>query len=62
MTIDAVTGQLLWNLPTENKGRHRVVIVAKDSDNALAEQDFELEGKTPGQPDPPDAVTPPLPQ
>ena len=62
MTIDAATGQLLWKLTPESKGRHRVVIVAKDSDNTLGEQDFELEGKTPAQSDatPPTEGTPPV--
>ena len=66
MTIDAATGQLLWKLTAESQGRHRVVIVAKDSEDALAEQDFELEGKTPVQPEaiaptdgPPPAAPPP---
>jgi hypothetical protein len=62
MTIDAATGQLLWKLTLESTGKHRVVIVAKDSDNALSEQDFELEGKTPAQSDatPPTDGTPPV--
>jgi hypothetical protein len=67
MTLDAATGKLLWKLTRESKGRHRVVIVAKDSDNAVAEQDFELEGKAPVQPEavpltdgtPPAAAPPP---
>jgi Putative Ig domain len=62
MSIDTVTGKLLWKLTPESKGRHRVVIVAKDSDNALAEQDFELDAQTPAQPDgtPPTDGTPPV--
>ena len=47
MTIEAASGKLVWKLTPESKGKHHVVIVAKDNDNALTEQDFELEGQDP---------------
>ena len=50
MSIDPSTGKLVWKLTMESKGKHRVVIIAKDTDNAFAEQDFVLEGQTPGSP------------
>ena len=50
MTIDSATGKLVWKLTMESKGKHRVVIVAKDSDNAFVEQDFVIEGQTPTTP------------
>jgi hypothetical protein len=52
MTIDSATGKLAWKLTVESKGKHRVVIVAKDSDNAIGEQDFVIEGQTPTAPPP----------
>ena len=59
MSIDAATGQLVWKLTMESKGKHRVVIVAKDPDNVFAEQDFMLEGQTPTTPPVAPAVHPP---
>jgi len=47
MIIDAATGKLVWKLTPESKGKHRVLILAKDNDKATAQQDFELEGQTP---------------
>jgi putative Ig domain-containing protein len=49
MTIEAATGKLVWRLTPESKGKHHVVIVAKDNENAHTEQDFELEGQTTAQ-------------
>jgi hypothetical protein len=46
MTIDTMTGKLIWTLTQASTGRHRVVIIAKDKENALIEQSFELEGQT----------------
>ena len=62
MTIDTVTGKLLWKLTAESNGRHRVVIVASDSDNALGEQDFELDGHSPVPSDGTPPLASPLPQ
>ena len=49
MTIEAATGKLVWRLTPESKGKHHVVIVAKDNENAHTEQDFDLEGQTAAQ-------------
>ncbi len=49
MTIEAATGKLIWKLTPESKGKHRVVIVAKDNDKAEAQQEFELDGQLPQQ-------------
>ena len=61
MTIEAATGKLVWPLTSESKGKHRVVIVAKDSENAVTQQDFELEGQTPAQLEAQTPTTPPVP-
>ncbi len=50
MSIEPVTGKVVWKLTMDSKGKHRVVIVAKDPDNASTEQDFVLEGETPTAP------------
>ncbi len=50
MSIDSATGKLVWKLTMESKGKHRVVISAKDPDNVFGEQDFMLEGQTPTTP------------
>lgn len=47
MTIDATTGKLTWKLTPESKGKHTVIIIAKDSENASTQQDFEIEGLRP---------------
>jgi hypothetical protein len=44
MTLDAATGSLIWKITSESKGKHHVVILAKDNDNGVAPQEFELEG------------------
>ena len=65
MTIEAATGKVVWRLTPESKGKHHVVIVAKDNENARTEQDFELEGQTPAQLEaqtPATLPVPPLPQ
>jgi len=43
MTIDAATGKVTWKLTVENKGKHRVVIAAKDNDKGVTQQEFELD-------------------
>ena len=60
MSIDSTTGKLMWKLTMESKGKHRVVIVAKDADNAFSEQDFVLEAQTPPTPPVAPAVPAPL--
>jgi hypothetical protein len=47
MTIDATTAKLTWKLTPESTGKHTVIIIAKDSDNASTQQDFEIEGLRP---------------
>ena len=42
MTIDKVTGKITWKLTAENAGKHHVVIAAKDNDNAVTQQEFDL--------------------
>jgi len=43
MTIDAATGKITWKVTVENAGKHRVVIAAKDNDNGVTQQDFDLD-------------------
>ena len=62
MSIDSATGKLVWKLTMESKGQHRVVIVAKDADNAFGEQDFVLEGQIPTIPPAAPALPPSAPQ
>ena len=60
MTIEAATGKLVWRLTPESKGKHHVVIVAKDNENALTEQEFDLEGQTAAQLEAQTPATPPV--
>lgn len=43
MTIDATTGKLTWKVTVQNAGKHHVVIAAKDNDNGVTQQDFDLD-------------------
>jgi hypothetical protein len=43
MTVDAATGKVFWKLTKENVGKHHVILVAKDPDNALTQQEFDLD-------------------
>lgn len=45
MTLDLPSGKVVWKLTPESKGKHRVVIVAKDNDKGVTEQEFELDGQ-----------------
>src|SRR3989441_415921 len=47
MTLDPVTKQLAWKLTPENLGKHRVVLAAKDNENAVTQQEFELDAQPP---------------
>jgi hypothetical protein len=47
MTLDPATKQLVWKLTPENLGRHRVVLAAKDTENAVTQQEFELDAQPP---------------
>lgn len=42
MTIEAATGKLTWKVTMQNGGKHHVVIAAKDNDNGVTQQDFDL--------------------
>ena len=42
MTIDAATGKVTWKVTVQNAGKHQVVIAAKDNDNGVTQQEFEL--------------------
>lgn len=43
MTVDAATGKVVWKLTTENVGKHHVVLAAKDPDNGVNQQEFDLD-------------------
>jgi Putative Ig domain len=42
MTIEAHTGRIQWQIAPEQKGSHRIKIVAKDSKGGFSTQQFEL--------------------
>jgi len=50
MTINGQTGQITWAPSPENKGTHRVRIVAKDTKGGFASQEFELSLSGPASP------------
>ena len=43
MTIDATTGKITWKVTMKNGGRHKVLIAAKDRENAVTLQEFDLD-------------------
>ena len=47
MTLDAATKQIVWKLTPQSVGKHRIVIVAKDNDNAVTQQEFDLDAQLP---------------
>ncbi|HZC67581.1 MAG TPA: hypothetical protein VE201_03085 [Nitrospirales bacterium] len=47
MTLDPATKQLVWKLTPENLGKHHVVLVAKDNDNGVTQQEFDLDAQPP---------------
>jgi len=49
MTLNPVTKQLSWKLTPENLGKHRVVLAAKDNENAVTQQEFQLDAQPPAQ-------------
>ncbi|MEP6600468.1 MAG: putative Ig domain-containing protein [Nitrospirota bacterium] len=59
MAIEAATGKLIWRLTSESKGKHHVVIVAKDNENGHTEQEFDLDGQTAAQLEAQTPTTPP---
>ena len=55
MSIDSTNGLVSWKLTPESKGKHHVVILAKDNDDGVTKQEFDLETEypTPSPPPPP---------
>lgn len=49
MTLDAATKQIVWKLTPQSVGKHHIVIVAKDNDNAVTQQEFDLDAQLPPQ-------------
>jgi hypothetical protein len=47
MALDPATKQLVWKLTPENLGKHRVVLAAKDNENAVTQQEFDLDAQPP---------------
>ena len=43
MTIDKATGKIAWKVTMQNAGKHKVVIAAKDNDNGITQQEFDLD-------------------
>jgi hypothetical protein len=50
MAIDKETGQLVWQIPPEQLGSHRVRIVAEDGQGGKAFQEFDVILPAPGKP------------
>ena len=49
MTLDAATRQIVWKLTPQSVGKHHIVIAAKDTDNAVTQQEFDLDAQLPPQ-------------
>ena len=49
MTLDAATKKIVWKLTPESVGKHHIVLVAKDNDNGVTQQDFDLDAQLPPQ-------------
>ena len=47
MTLDPATKQLIWKLTPENLGKYHVVLVAKDNDDGVTQQEFDLDAQPP---------------
>ena len=43
MMIDASTGKITWKVTLASGGKHHVVIAAKDNDNGVTQQEFDLD-------------------
>jgi hypothetical protein len=50
MVIDKETGQLVWQIPPEQHGSHRVRIIAEDGQGGKASQEFDFALPAPGKP------------
>lgn len=51
MVIDKETGYLVWQIPPDQHGNHRVRIVAEDGQGGKAFQEFDFPLPAPGKPD-----------
>ena len=47
MTLDPKTRQIVWKLTPQSAGTHHIVIAAKDSDNEVTQQEFDLDAQRP---------------
>jgi hypothetical protein len=56
MVIDKETGQLVWQIPLEQHGSHRVRIIAEDGQGGKAFQEFDFAIPVPGKPAKPDGA------
>jgi hypothetical protein len=56
MVIDKETGQLVWKIPPEQLGSHRVRIVAEDGQGGKAFQEFDFILPAPGKPAKPEGA------
>jgi hypothetical protein len=56
MVIDKETGQLVWQIPPEQHGSHRVRIVAEDGQGGKAFQEFDFTLPAPGKPAKPEGA------
>ncbi|MDO8547515.1 MAG: hypothetical protein Q7R68_09170 [Nitrospirales bacterium] len=52
MTLDPKTRQIVWKLTPQSAGKHHIVIAAKDSDNEVTQQEFDLDAQRPPEPPP----------
>ena len=50
MVIDKGTGHLVWKIPPDQRGSHRVRIVAEDGQGGKAFQEFDFPLPAPGKP------------
>jgi len=56
MVIDKETGQLVWQIPPEQLGSHRVRIVAEDGQGGKAFQEFDFTLPASGKPAKPEGA------
>jgi hypothetical protein len=49
MTLDSKTKQIVWKLTPQSVGKHHIVIAAKDNDNGVTQQEFDLDAQLPPQ-------------
>jgi hypothetical protein len=56
MVIDKETGHLVWQIPPDQLGSHRVRIVAEDGQGGKAFQEFDFPLPAPGKPAKPEGA------